>query len=208
VRERQAADDAPAIGSSPHDEGITSPCDARSVTSGASFGLTFRNIGITDPEELYFRYYVRFNDTWQKSGDREIGKFPGFDAAYGTNAGHGCNPSNGYNGWSARMMNFDRGPQHQLGFYTYHVDMPESCGEHMVWTPMLERDRWYRVEAHVRVNTISGGRGNNDGVLEGWTDDQLAFRRTNLRFRDVSNLRIESIWGNIYVGGGWVADAE
>ncbi len=32
------------------------------------------------------------------------------------------------------------------------------------------------------------------------------FRRTNLRFRDVSNLRIESIWGNIYVGGGWVAD--
>jgi len=25
-------------------------------------------------------------------------------------------------------------------------------------------------------------------------------------FRDVANLRIESIWGNIYVGGSWVAD--
>jgi hypothetical protein len=171
---------------------------------GASFWFTFRNLGVTDPEELYFRYYVRFNDTWQRS-DGEIGKFPGFDAAYGTNAGHGCTPSNGTNGWSARMMSFDRGSQNQVGFYTYHVDMAGTCGEHMVWSPMLERNRWYKLEAHVRVNTISGGRGNNDGVLEGWVDDQLAFRRTNLRFRDVSNLRIESVWGNIYVGGTWVA---
>src|SRR4030095_14793847 len=84
--------------------------------------------------------------------------------------------------------------------------MPEDCGEMMVWSPMLERDRWYKIEAHVRVNTISGGRGNNDGVLEGWIDDQLAFRRTNLRFRDVSNLKIESIWANIYMGGNWVAE--
>jgi hypothetical protein len=173
---------------------------------GASFFLTFRNIGISDPEELYFRYYVRFNDTWQRNGDGEIGKFPGFDAAYGTNAGHGCTRSTGTNGWSARMISFDRGSQNQVGFYAYHVDMPESCGEHMVWTPMLDRNRWYRIEAHVRVNTISGGRGNNDGVLEGWVDDQLAFRRTNLRFRDVSSLRIESIWNNVYVGGSWVAD--
>ena len=173
---------------------------------GASFWLTFRNLGISDPEELYFRYYVRFNDTWQRSTDGELGKFPGFDGAYGTNAGHGCTRSNGTNGWSARMITYDRGSQNQVGFYAYHVDMPEDCGEHMMWTPYLERNRWYRLEAHVKVNTISGGRGNNDGILEGWIDDQLAFRRTNLRFRDVSNLRIESIWGNIYVGGSWVAD--
>jgi hypothetical protein len=114
---------------------------------GASFGLTFRNIGITDPEELYFRYYVRFNDTWQKSGDGEIGKFPGFDAAYGTIAGHGCNPSNGYNGWSARMMNVDRGSQHQLGFYTYHVDMPERAAV----------STWSGPRCSVARNRIGGG---------------------------------------------------
>jgi hypothetical protein len=173
---------------------------------GASLEFDFSSAGLADPEDVYFRYYVRFNDTWQRSGDGEVGKFPGFDAAYGGNAGHGCTASNGTNGWSARMMNFDRGSQHQLGFYTYHADMSGSCGEHMVWSPMLENNRWYRVEAHVRVNSISGGRGNNDGVLEGWIDDTLAFRRTNLRFRDVSNLRVEKIWANLYVGGTWVAD--
>lgn len=173
---------------------------------GGSLWFTFRDVGVADPEEMYFRYYVRFNDTWQRSSDGTIGKLPGFDAAYGTNAGHGCTPSNGTNGWSARMTDFDRGSTQQIGFYTYHVDMPEDCGEMMVWSPTLQRNRWYKIEAHVRVNTISGVRGNNDGVLEGWVDDQLAFRRTNLRFRDVSNLKIESIWANIYMGGSWVAE--
>jgi hypothetical protein len=173
---------------------------------GGSLFFKFRDAGVADPEEIYFRYYVRFNDTWQRSTDGTIGKLPGFDAAYGTNAGHGCTPSNGTNGWSARMTDFDRGSVQQVGFYTYHVDMPEDCGEMMVWSPMLQRNRWYKIEAHVRVNTISGGRGNNDGLLEGWIDDQLAFRRTNLRFRDISNLKIESIWANIYMGGTWVAE--
>ena len=104
------------------------------------------------------------------------------------------------------MMNFDRGSVHQVGFYTYHADMTGSCGEHMIWPTMLERNRWYGIEARVRVNTITGGHGNNDGILQGWIDDALVFSRTNLRFRDLSTLKIEKIWGNLYVGGTWTAD--
>ena len=56
----------------------------------------FANVGVCDPEEIYFRYFVRFNDdTWQRDGDGQIGKFPGFDSAYGSGAGHGCKPANG-----------------------------------------------------------------------------------------------------------------
>ncbi len=104
------------------------------------------------------------------------------------------------------MMNFDRGTTHQVGFYAYHVDMPSSCGEHMVWPVTLQRNRWYAIEARVRLNTITNGRGNSDGILQGWIDDQLVFSRTNLRFRDLANIRIQKIWGNVYVGGSWTAD--
>lgn len=173
---------------------------------GGSLELDFSSIGITDPEEMYFRYYVRFNDTWQRNGDGEIGKFPGFSGSYNLGAGQGCTASNGRNGWSARMMNFDRGASHQLGFYAYHADMTDACGEHMLFPTMLARNRWYAVEIRVRMNTISGARGNNDGILQGWIDDQLVFSRTNLRFRDIDTIRIEKIWGNIYMGGPWVAD--
>lgn len=173
---------------------------------GASLDFDFTTAGVSDPEEIYFRYYVRFNDSWQRNGDGEIGKLPGFGGSYGSGAGHGCSPVNGTNGWTARMMNFDRGSLHQVGFYTYHADMPGPCGEHMPWSPLLERNRWYAIEIRVRLNTITDGRGNNDGILQGWIDDQLVFTRTNLRFRDVPNLKIEKIWGNVYVGGSWVAD--
>ena len=58
----------------------------------------------------------------------------------------------------------------------------------------------------MRLNTIAGSRGNNDGILQGWIDGRLVFTRSNLRFRDVSTFKIEKVWGNIYVGGNWTAD--
>jgi hypothetical protein len=173
---------------------------------GGSLTFDFRNAGIADPEEIYFRYYLRFNDSWQRNGDGEIGKLPGIGGSYDLGAGHGCTASNGTNGWTARMINFDRGAVHQVGFYAYHVDMAGQCGEHMLWPTMLERNRWYSIEVRARINTISGGRGNNDGVLQGWIDDELVFSRTNLRFRDVDTIKIEKIWGNVFMGGSWVAD--
>jgi hypothetical protein len=172
---------------------------------GATLDFDFSSAGVADPEDIYFRYYLRFNDTWQRNGDGEIGKLPGFGGVYNMN-GFGCNPVSGSDGWSARMMNWDRGSTNQVGYYVYHADMTATCGEHAPWPPQLERNRWYCIETHVRLNTISGSTGNRDGVLEGWIDDAQVYNRRNFRFRDVSSLKIEKVWGNIYVGGSWTAD--
>jgi uncharacterized protein YjdB len=174
---------------------------------GATFEFDFTSAGLSEPEELYFRYYVRFNDTWQRNGDGEIGKLPGLSGTYGM-AGWGCRPVDGSNCWSERMINFDAGSTNQIGFYVYHADMTGTCGDHLRWPDLLQRNQWYCIETRVRLNTIAGGRGNNDGVLQGWIDERLVFTRSNLRFRDVSSHKIERMWGNIYVGGNWTADRD
>jgi hypothetical protein len=172
--------------------------------NGTSWDFGFAAEGLAEPDAIYLRYYVRFNDTWQKTGDGEIGKLPGFGGTY-NRCGWGGSPANG-TCWSARMMNFDRGSTQQLGFYTYHIDQPGSYGQHMTWSPYLNRNQWYCVEAHVQLNSLSGSTANYDGVLRGWINGALAIERTNLRFRNASSVRIEKIWWDIYVGGSWTAD--
>ena len=43
--------------------------------------------------------------------------------------------------------------------------------------------------------------GKSNGVLRAWIDGQLVFERTDLRFRDIPELKIENVWFNVYHGG-------
>jgi hypothetical protein len=106
------------------------------------------------------------------------------------------------------MMNWDEGDTHAVGFYTSYADMTDIYGTHMRWDPALERDRWYCIEAYVRLNTISGPSGNNDGVLRGWVDDVQAFDRADLRFRDVVAPNVEEVRFNVCLGGSRTADHD
>ncbi|MHC4539367.1 MAG: polysaccharide lyase, partial [Planctomycetota bacterium] len=68
----------------------------------------------------------------------------------------------------------------------------------------LENNRWYCIEQYVRMNTPQ----KNDGILRGWVDGRLAFEKTDVRMRDVSDLKIQCIWVNLYHGGTWAADSD
>lgn len=174
---------------------------------GGSLDFAFADAGMAEPEELYFRYYVWFDRSWQRDGDGQIGKLPGFGGTYDT-AGWGSRISDGTNGWSARMRNRDLGSTHGVGYYVYHPDMTGSYGTSMTWSPAFERDHWYCIEAYVRLNSVTDSGGRRDGVLRGWVDDVPVFERTDLRFRDVTRLKVEKVWGNVYVGGTWSADRD
>jgi hypothetical protein len=41
----------------------------------------------------------------------------------------------------------------------------------------------------------------NDGILRSWGDDQLVWRSSDVRMRDVDTLKIETVWLNLYYGG-------
>jgi hypothetical protein len=172
---------------------------------------TFRSKTGSEPEEIYFRYYLRFGDDWQQTV--QGGKMPGISGTYGR-AGWGGRKVNGRDGWSARGsfgLTLPEGNplagRQPLGWYCYHADMEGRYGSGWIWTGgyrgFLENNRWYSIEQYVKLNTPgeAGGEGRRDGILRVWIDGRPAFEKTDIRFRDVDTLKIEQIWMNVYHGG-------
>lgn len=166
---------------------------------GTDMQFPFAENGFSEPEELYVRYYLKFDSSFQMNDD---GKLPGPAGTYDS-AGWGGRTSDGTNGWSARggMSEEDGGVR--LAYYCYHADMG-SWGDWFRWDENgvgpLQRDRWYRIDQQVKMNTP----GAYDGILRGWVDGTLAMERTDLRFRDSGHddIKVESFWVNVYHGGG------
>jgi len=180
--------------------------------SGTGFAFKFEDQTGSEPEEIYFRYYIRIDQSWDPTYG---GKFPGISGTYGV-AGWGGRPSDGTNGWSARGLFQPTvvGPDNPLadtvpvGHYVYHADQQTQWGDNVLWQDgylgYLEKDRWYSIEQHLVLNTP----GISDGVLETWIDGRLAYRETDWHWRDTSSLKIEQIWMNVYHGGSDVPDQD
>lgn len=158
-----------------------------------------------EPEEIFFRYYLRLASDWNQTV--QGGKLPGISGTYGV-AGWGGRKSDGTDGWSARGSFHRTIPGgnplaglHPIGTYCYHADMEGRYGNIWLWQKdyrgFLENNRWYSVEQHLKLNTP----GKKDGVIRAWVDGRLAFEKSNVRFRHVDRLKIEQVWMNVYHGG-------
>jgi hypothetical protein len=81
------------------------------------------------------------------------------------------------------------------------ADTPENAAPRWPWTNgflgALEKNRWYCIEQHVRLNSP----GASDGVFEAWVDGELAIARANVDYRYDDGLRIQEIWLDVYHGG-------
>ena len=169
-----------------------------------NMGFNFKEETGSEPDEVYFRYYLRFADDWETI---EGGKLPGISGTYDT-AGWGGRKSDGTNGWSARGAFLPPVPADNpvagrvaVGNYVYHADMEDYFGDIYEWSDdylgYFEKNRWYSVEQYVKLNTP----GEKNGIMRAWVDGKLAHEKTNMRFRHVDSLKIEKIWMNIYHGG-------
>ncbi len=175
------------------------------MKKGSNYGVDLRlylkELG-GEPDELFFRYYVRLGDDWDPQVDG--GKLPGLAGTYGK-AGWGGRRSDGTNGWSLRgaflsAFSSDH-PMHgltQLVTYAYHADMKTDYGDHWTWPgAVLQRNRWYCIEQQVRLNRPNAA----DGLFRVWVDGRLVMERQNVRLRTVEQVRIETVWLNVYHGG-------
>lgn len=184
---------------------LAGPALRINLKKGSNYGADLR-INLKDhggePDEAYMRYYMRFARDWNPTVDG--GKLPGLAGTY-NRAGWGGRRADGSNGWSARGAFAQAFPADhpmrgltQLQTYAYHADMPTDYGELWPWPgALLERDRWYCVEQHVKLNRP----GAADGELRVWIDGRLSLHRKALRFRNTEALHIEAAWLGVYHGG-------
>jgi hypothetical protein len=181
------------------------------TNTGMSVGYRFDDKHGFEPEEIYFRYYIRVAESWQTL---DGGKFPGIAGRYGT-AGWGGRQSDGTNGWSARGLFKEMPPagnplEHTVpvGSYVYHADMPTQYGDNHLWQNdylgYLEKNRWYCIEQYLLLNTP----GVQNGIMRVWIDGRLAWEKYDWRWRTISSLKIEEIWMNVYHGGSATVDRD
>lgn len=172
---------------------------------GASIEFPFAKTPKEEPSEIYFRYYLRLGDDWNPTSG---GKLPGIGGTYGK-GGWGGRKSDGRNGWSARgLFKESKNGKTPIGFYCYHAEMKGRYGDNWLWDRddlgFLENNRWYCLEQYAKLNTI----GKGDGVLRAWIDGKLAFEKTDIRMREIADMKIQNIWINLYHGGKKPAATE
>ena len=172
-------------------------------TLGLNQRLRFKDLGVPEPEQAFFRYYIRLADNWDQTVTG--GKLPGFAGTY-NRAGWGSRKPDGSNGWSARgrflkTIRFNNKRINPIGSYVYHVDQSGNYGSAWTWSKgeaaLLKNNRWYCIEQFVKLNDPS----KRNGELKTWVDGRLVFEKNGLRFRLTKGLKIEEIWFNIYHGG-------
>lgn len=176
---------------------------------GTRMRYRFAEAGESEPERLHSRYML-YVPSESDVGHDDSGKLPGPAGTYGR-AGWGGRPSDGTDGWSARM-NFrdpDGDEGHvMLASYVYHAEMDGEYGTHFEWDlgghGLLDADRWYRIDNYVELNTP----GEDDGVVKGWVDGDLALDVTDVRFRDVDRLKVQGYWFSVYYGGDYSAPED
>lgn len=71
-----------------------------------------------------------------------------------------------------------------------------------------EKILWHHVEAYFRLNSVSGGTGQPDGMLRYWYDGQLVIDHNNVIMRTAKNptMRFNQIMLSPYIGDGSPVD--
>lgn len=123
------------------------------------------------------------------------GKLPGLA---GGEANTGGDRPNGRDGFSARMMWRAGGAVVQ---YVYHPDQLGVWGDDLPWDAgharVFRPGVWHSVRHEIVLNTP----GERNGVVRGFFDGELALERTDLRFRDVSDLALDHFYFSTFFGG-------
>jgi hypothetical protein len=158
-----------------------------SQREGAALIWRFPSSWYPEPNEAWLRYYAYFSDSWQSAPPRAyLSSLPGFLGR----------------GWAVHMYSSSSQANAQVGFHIHDMRAPE--GYRFLWAYALTRSQWYAFEFRVKLNTP----GYADGIVQGWLNNRLLFDQRNFVFRDDPAVKVEAMWGGVYLPTGTVADRD
>eukprot|EP01061_Rhynchopus_euleeides_P003661 TRINITY_DN1295_c1_g2_i1.p1 TRINITY_DN1295_c1_g2~~TRINITY_DN1295_c1_g2_i1.p1 ORF type:complete len:499 (+),score=118.46 TRINITY_DN1295_c1_g2_i1:260-1756(+) len=161
---------------------------------GTKCALQIKASGDYAGEEVWGSFRLMFEDGFDF---RRGGKLPGF---CGGSCVTGCKERTGFNGWSARSMWRDDG--RAIGYMYIPSDDPPRCGANWDWSQKFTTGRWHTVRYHVKLNTVSGGRPNTNGVMQTWLDGSLVLDRQDVVFRYDDKQLADTFYFSTFHGGG------
>lgn len=181
------------------------------IPQGSHYGMDahtdLADAGVTNqpPRDLYASYWVKFASDFES--DTNGGKLPGPRNRERTSGGGGGVASDGSNGWSALgKFASDGAGGVTIGYYCYHADMSGSWGDHLDGTS-VSRGEWHHIEQRCKVNSVSGGTMNHDGVLTLWVDGERVYHNDSMRFTD-DPARGVNWYMQVYYGGSDPSPAD
>jgi hypothetical protein len=168
--------------------------------SGYQFLCRFPKMGLPVMEEGWLRYYVRFDPGFDFV---KGGKLPGLGGGKANTGGH---PSDGRDGWTARLM---WRPDGRIVQYVYHAGQKGVYGDDLDWAvdgkPVhFVPGEWACVETRVKLNDP----GKDNGEIQSWLNGRDALDATGLRFRTIPGLKLDVFYFSTFFGGGdlsWAA---
>jgi hypothetical protein len=146
---------------------------------------------------VYLSSWIRFPESW-KGGSLLLGIYGSrVDDQWSAHGKAGVCP-NGRDFFSTFLTAGDNGDPGAVRLATYHPGMPrigtqcwgdEGAASIYRGDGLLTRGAWHRIEFFVQANTP----GQADGVQRVWIDGILRAEWTGLRFRETTDLTINSI---------------
>ena len=148
-------------------------------------------------QSVHLSYWIRFPESWT-GGGHLLGIYGSHvDNKWSAHGTAGVCPT-GWDFFSTFLTAADDGDPGAVRLSTYHPGMPRTgtqCwGDEGAVTVyqgdgLLTRGAWHRIEFFVQANTP----GQADGVQRVWIDGNLRAEWTGLRFRETTDLTINSI---------------
>jgi hypothetical protein len=149
-------------------------------------------------QELYMSYYVRFDGTFDFLTN--IGKLPGLAG------GLSFEDNERDTEWSGKLM------WRANGTMQFYLHQPITNEKEFFFNvggvyPKFQTNKWFHIEIHYKLNTVTGTTANKNGIMEAWLDGKLVGKYTNITFRKNNAVGINSMFFSTFFGGNVADDA-